>query len=101
MPHWRSASGSWSGARPACLELALAAARSAAVSRSTSSLAARPPLGILPMGRLRSPRPGRTGGRRRGAVGIGDDVLAVGALELAGRLRHGGRPRLTGWAPLA
>ena len=54
MSHWRSASGSWSGARPACLELALAAARSAAVSRSTSSLAARPPLGILPMGRLRA-----------------------------------------------
>jgi len=104
----------------------LAAARSAAVSRSTSSLGAAP-LGSLPTGRLRAAptradwRPaaamkaglldldgghadpgvlfqdgaaggldGGPGGGRGGAVGVGDDVLAVGALELAGRLRLGG-----------
>jgi hypothetical protein len=32
---------------------------------------------------------GGPGGGRGGAVGVGDDVLAVGALELAGRLRLG------------
>jgi hypothetical protein len=56
MSHCLSASGSWSGTRPAAEDpaLALTAARSAVVRRSTSSLAAAAPFGIRPMGRLRA-----------------------------------------------
>src|SRR5918993_5426072 len=95
MSHWRSASGSWSGARPARLELALAAARSAAVSRSTSSLAARPPLGILPMGRLRA-APTRADWRPAAAMKAGLLDLTVATPDLGVLLHHGAAGGLYG-----
>ena len=53
MSHCLSARGSWPGACPFVDADRLAAARSAALSRSTSALGAAP-LGSLPMGRLRA-----------------------------------------------
>jgi hypothetical protein len=78
MSHCLSANGSWPGTRPARLEPALAAARSAAVRRSTSSLAALAPLGILPMGRLRAaPTRARWPAAARTKAGLTDLTVAT------------------------
>jgi hypothetical protein len=78
MSHCLSANGSWPGTRPACAPPDLAAARSAAVRRSTSSLEALAPLGIRPMGRLRAaPTRARWAAAARTKAGLLDLTVAT------------------------
>jgi hypothetical protein len=76
MSHCLSARGSWSGTSPVLDAELLAAARSAAVRRSTSARGEPAPLGSLPTGRLRA-APARADWRPAAAMKAGLPDLTV------------------------